>query len=88
MNSQPTRAWIKTISFEDASDGLKTQYRRVLDPQSGRLDAIMEVHSLHPAGLKAHFGLYAAVMRGNVALSAADREMIALVVSKLNDCHY
>jgi AhpD family alkylhydroperoxidase len=32
--------------------------------------------------------LYRAVMKGTPGLSAAEREMIALVVSRANDCHY
>ncbi len=48
----------------------------------------MQVHSLHPAGLRAHFELYRAVMRGTPTLPAVDRELIALVVSQRNGCHY
>ena len=88
MVDSPSRAWIKTISLDEAPSDLKAQYKRVLDPQTNRLDAIMEVHSLHPAGLDAHFSLYSAVMKGTEALSAADREMVALIVSQLNECHY
>jgi alkylhydroperoxidase family enzyme len=48
----------------------------------------MSVHSLHPAGLRAHFQLYRTVMRGTRGLPAVDREMVALVVSRLNQCLY
>jgi alkylhydroperoxidase family enzyme len=32
--------------------------------------------------------LYGAVLRGSQSLRKVERELIALVVSRLNDCHY
>lgn len=81
-------AWIDTVAEVDADDELGALYARVRDPVSGRLDHIMMVHSSHPAGLLAHFDLYNAVMRATATLRGAEREMIALVVSQLNACHY
>ena len=83
-----TVAWIDTVPSDEADPELSDLYDRVRDPASGQLDHIMQVHSLHPAGLSAHFDLYAAVMRGTPGLRRVDREMIALVVSGLNECHY
>lgn len=80
--------WIRTIGEGEAEGELGVLYERVRDPQNGQLDHIMQVHSLHPAGLRAHFELYRAVMRGTRELRTVDREMIALVVSSLNGCHY
>ncbi len=81
-------SWIDTVGPEDADDELKRLYDRVRDPHSGELDNIMRVHSLHPRGLEAHYELYASAMRPTPSLRRADREMIALVVSRINDCHY
>ena len=81
-------AWIRTIPESDADASLKEQYEQVRDPITGQLDHILQVHSLHPAGLQAHYDLYAAVMRGTPTLRGAEREMIAVVVSQLNSCHY
>ena len=81
-------AWIGTIRESEADSELADLYEGVRDPASGRLDHILQVHSLHPAGLQAHFELYRAVMRGTATLRGAEREMIALVVSQLNACHY
>ena len=80
--------WIDTISPDDADERLAALYAAVLDPHSGRLDNIMRVHSLHPAGLEAHYRLYEAVMAGTRTLRKVDREWIALVASSINDCHY
>ena len=81
-------AWIREIEPEDAPPDLASLYREVADPTTGELDNILKVHGLHPAGLRAHFELYRAVMRGTAGLSAAEREMIALVVSQRNACRY
>ncbi|MDQ4028178.1 MAG: carboxymuconolactone decarboxylase family protein [Actinomycetota bacterium] len=81
-------AWIKIIEEDNANDSVAELYAKMQDPRTGRVDNIMKVHSLHPRGMAGHFSLYTAVMRGTETLPQADREMIALVVSLLNSCHY
>jgi alkylhydroperoxidase family enzyme len=81
-------AWITTVDAKDAERELAELYDQVRDPQTGLLDHIMTIHSLHPKGLDAHFRLYAASMTGTRSLPKVDREMIALVVSRINECHY
>ena len=81
-------SWIETVDTPEPGSELEALYARVVDPVTGQLDNIMTVHSLHPAGLKAHFELYTAVMAGTAGLRKVDRELIALVVSRANDCHY
>ena len=80
--------WISTVLESEATDELASLYARVRDPQTGALDSIMQVHALHPEGMGAHFELYRAVMRGTPSLPRVDRELIALVVSTINACHY
>lgn len=58
------------------------------DPRTGQLDHILQIHSLHPAGLAAHFQLYRTAMRASRSLRKVERELIAFVVSQANDCHY
>lgn len=81
-------AWIDTVPEKDAAGELEELYRQVVDPQTGELDHILQAHSLHPAGLRAHFELYCAVMRSTRGLRKREREMIALLVSSLNACDY
>ena len=81
-------AWIRTIQEEEAHGELLDLYRNYKDPLTGRMDNIGTVHALHPEGLRAHFELYGAVMRGTLNLPGVDREAIALVVSKINGCRY
>ena len=81
-------AWIQVIDEDEAGSELRALYRPLVDPETGRVDEIMRVHSLHPAGLASHASLYASAMRSTPTLRKVEREMIALVVSTLNDCHY
>jgi alkylhydroperoxidase family enzyme len=81
-------AWIEMVP-EDAAEGdLAELYEATRDPQFGRVDNIMAIHSLHPAGLRAHHELYREVMSGTKTLRKVEREMIALVTSLANSCHY
>lgn len=80
-------AWIKVIAPEESQGELIEQYNRMKDP-SGRVANILAVHSLNPAALRAHFDLYRTLMFGPSELNRALREMIAVVVSKTNHCHY
>ena len=81
-------AWIETIDEGDAQGRLAELYAQMVEPGETHVDNILKIHSLHPDGLAAHFALYRAVMAGTPGLRKVDREMIALVVSRLNSCHY
>ena len=80
-------AWIRTVPPGEASGELLDQYDGMWDP-SGNVANILQVHSLHPAALRARFDLYRTLMFGRSELSRAQREMIAVVVSKTSGCHY
>lgn len=81
-------AWIEIVDEDAAGSELAALYDPIVDAETGRVDEIMRVHSLHPAGLAGHSVLYTAVMRSTPTLRKTEREMIALVVSAVNDCHY
>jgi len=81
-------SWIRTIPAGEARGELAELYNAASDPETGEMDHIMAIHSLHPAGLSAHLALYRAVMRSTRTLRKVDRELIALVVSQTNGCHY
>jgi len=81
-------SWIKTISPDEAADRLAQLYARMVDPHTGRVGNILSIQSLDPASLEAHHALYRAVMRPTRSLRGAEREMIAVVVSRTNQCHY
>lgn len=73
---------------EWTSDGLSELYPQVVDATYGRVDNIIAVHSLNPAGMAAHQQLYVSAMSGTATLRKVERELIALVVSLENHCHY
>ncbi|HZA27617.1 MAG TPA: carboxymuconolactone decarboxylase family protein [Actinomycetota bacterium] len=81
-------AWIRTIDEKSADERLAELYERMVDPAYGRVDNIMQIHSLHPEGMQTHWDLYRSVMAGTPTLPKVDRELVALVVSLVNDCHY
>ena len=81
-------AWIEVTDEAEASGELLELYRAMADPEFARVDNILKIHSLHPKGLRAHFDLYRAVMASTATLPKVEREIIALVVSRLNGCHY
>ena len=81
-------AWIETIAEVDARGLLQELYDRETDKTTGLVDNILKVHSLHPETLRAHTDLYRTVMYGRSRVSRAEREMIGVVVSALNQCGY
>lgn len=83
-------AWIKTIDEENAEGELAAYYQKYINAGlvRGKVDFIWKIHSLHVTGLKAHEALYFAVMEGTPTFSTGEREMVATVVSVVNDCHY
>jgi uncharacterized peroxidase-related enzyme len=80
-------AWIKVIPPAEASGELLDAYSRMRDG-AGNVANILTVHSLSAPALRAHFDFYRTLMFGRSELSRARREMIAVVVSKTNGCHY
>lgn len=81
-------AWIETIPDDSWSGPLEEIYEEVVDKHYRRVDEIMAVHSLNPRALRAHANLYQSAMAGTKGLRKVERELIALVVSLENECHY
>ena len=52
------------------------------------LDNIIQIHSIHSKVMKQHYDFYLEIMRKRSPLSRAQREMMAVVVSLINECHY
>lgn len=81
-------AWIEQHDDRSWTDELATIRPGVVDPEHDRVDNIIGVHSLDPSSMSAHLGLYRHAMAGTKTLRKVEREMIALVVSAINDCEY
>ena len=54
-----------------------------LDP-----DNILRIHGVNPKVLRAHYDIYKLTMFSESPLSRIQREMVAVVVSAVNRCHY
>jgi uncharacterized peroxidase-related enzyme len=77
--------FIRTIRETDAEGDLAELYRR-LAYRDGSVDEAFKALSLNPALLAADATLYDTIMYGESPLSRAERELIALTVSRLNGC--
>ena len=84
----PTMAWIDTIREDEWDGELADLYDAVADSGASRVDNIMQIHSLNPRAMAAHDALYRSAMRGTATLRKVERELIALTVSRINECHY
>lgn len=80
-------AWITIAPVAAATGLLKAEYDAAM-ARAGRVWQIVRIKSLNPPALKQSIGLYATIMRGDSPLSRVQREMLAVVVSRVNDCHY
>ena len=79
--------WIKVVDEAEAEGELREIYQ-AQGRKAGALANILKIHSLAPRTLSTHMAFYEAVMHAPGDLSRAQREMIAVVVSSLNHCHY
>ena len=51
-------------------------------------DNILRIHGVHSRTIRRHYDLYRELMYGKSPLTRIQREMIGVVVSAANDCHY
>jgi alkylhydroperoxidase family enzyme len=58
------------------------------DDQVDDEDNILRIHGVHGRTMRQHYELYVELMRGPGPLSRTQREMIAVVVSAINQCEY
>ncbi len=78
---------LRLIDEGEATGALRSEYDAAIG-RAGRVFNIVKAMSLNPAVLKASMGLYREVMFGPSELSRPERELLAVVVSRANDCHY
>jgi uncharacterized peroxidase-related enzyme len=81
-------SWIRIIDPGEADGPLGDIYQRIAGPD-GRVDNVLQIHSLRPHTLEAHMALYKNVLhhRGNL-LPKWLLETIGVYVSLLNGCAY
>lgn len=79
--------WTRFIS-EDQAEGKVARLYAGLTRSWGGVDGIVKANSLHTGALEALLFFYKRVMHGECDTSLAQREMLAVTVSVLNECEY
>jgi len=80
-------AFIDYIPYENASPELQELYRRYGGADNSPAN-IIRIAGHNPKAMEAHMRFYRAIMFGDSPLSRQQREMIGVVVSAINNCHY
>ena len=81
-------AWIQTVDETGATGIVKEEYDAAM-ARAGEIYNIVKLFSVRPKSMRAFVELYLAVMFDEDSpLSRMQREMIATVVSKVNECDY
>jgi uncharacterized peroxidase-related enzyme len=81
-------AWIETVAPEDATGTLARIYKAARN-RAGRVFNVVRLQSPRPHVLRASMQLYQQIMFSpESGLSRAEREMIAVTVSRTNGCFY
>ena len=78
---------IEVIQPEQAEGTLKEIYDGLVGSR-GKLAEVHKIQSLNPETIKTHMDLYMSIMFAKSPLKRAQREMIAVIVSKSNGCQY
>ena len=79
--------WIQWFSDDEATGKLADQFE-LARKRAGRVFNIIRVMSLNPYVLESMITSYLAIMKGRSPLDRAQREMLAMAVSRFNGCHY
>jgi uncharacterized peroxidase-related enzyme len=80
-------AFLRLIDVADAQGELRQEYDAAV-ARAGKVFNIVKAMSLRPNVLAASIQLYREIMFGPSPLSRAERELLAVVVSRANDCYY
>jgi alkylhydroperoxidase family enzyme len=78
---------IRLIDVDEATGPLAQEYEAAVG-RAGKVFNIVKSMSLNPQVLNRSMGLYKAIMFGPSELSRLERELLAVVVSNANNCHY
>jgi len=79
--------YLRLIEVGEATGELKQEYEAAVR-RAGKVFNIVKSMCLRPGVLSRSMDLYRAIMFGPSELSRAERELVAVVVSRANDCHY
>ncbi len=80
-------SYIKKIPIDEATGRLKQVYEAGV-ARSGSVAQIIRIMSQDARSCQGSMGFYVSLMKADNALPAPQREMLATVVSNINDCYY
>ena len=80
-------AHIRLIEVDEATGALRQEYDAAIG-RAGKVFNIVKAMSLRPSVLKRSMDLYLGIMFGTSGLTRQERELLATVVSRTNECHY
>ncbi|MEZ6197723.1 MAG: carboxymuconolactone decarboxylase family protein [Planctomycetota bacterium] len=84
MSSKP---WIEVVPVERAEGLLRRLFDAAIG-RAGKVFNIVQIMSLRPQQTRASMDLYREVMFAPSELGRDEREMVATVVSRVNECFY
>ena len=80
-------AHLRLTEVDEATGLLKSEYDAAIG-RAGKVFNIVKAMSLRPEALSQSIELYKTIMLGPSGLSRQERELLATVVSRENECHY
>jgi uncharacterized peroxidase-related enzyme len=80
-------SWLRVPAEEEAPAGVQEMYEKA-NEKLGFIPNVLRVYALRPRHLELWNAFYDDLMRGDSTLTRPQREMIAVVVSTVNRCHY
>jgi uncharacterized peroxidase-related enzyme len=80
-------AWLRVPGEDEAPPGVAKLFDKASE-KLGFIPNVLRVYALRPRHLELWDAFYDDLMRGESGLTKPQREMIAVVVSTVNRCHY
>jgi uncharacterized peroxidase-related enzyme len=80
-------SWLRVPSEDDAPAEVQALFDKA-NEKLGFVPNVLRVYALRPRHLELWNAFYDELMRGESSLTKVQREMIAVVVSTVNRCHY
>ncbi len=80
-------AWLRVPGEDEAPPGVAALFDKASE-RRGFIPNVLRVYALRPRHLELWNAFYDDLMRGESGLTKPQREMIAVVVSTVNRCHY
>jgi len=80
-------AHVHVFEYDETSGIARAEYDAALR-RAGRIWNIVSIQSQLPEVMRDSMRIYGSIMYGPSPLTRAQREMMAVVTSQVNECHY